>query len=183
MNRCVEQVADHHGGPIHPTAGGWAAAWMAGMIARSPEKDGASSKPWTDLPGAQIMCMVTRHLDYSRKLSGPAVMPKPDLGPRIAAMQDPKEVCAELGEAILAVHPVRAEKLLVRALELGAARDDLLAALMEEGVPRTVCNDQYLLYPNFCFMSLDAVGWEFAEWPLRVAVRYLSTVSPYARDF
>jgi len=54
---------------------------------------------------------------------------------------------------------------------------------MEEGVPRNVCDDHYLLYPNFAFMSVEAVGWEYAEWPLRAAVRYLATVSPYGKDF
>merc|ERR550514_1912725 len=148
-------------------------------------KNGASGEQWADLAVAQVMCMATRHLDYSRKLSGPAAMPKLEIGPdtRIGQMTDPLAVCAELGEAILAVHPVRAEKLLVRALQLSAPKDAILVALMEEGVPRNVCDDHYLLYPNFCFMSLDAVGWEFAECPLRAAVRYLSTVSPYGKDF
>lgn len=184
VNRCVEQVADHHGGPIHPTSGGWAATWMASMIAKSGyDKNGASAKEWADLAVGQVMCMATRHLDYSRKLAGPAAMPKLDLGERIGNMTDPEAICKELGEAILAVHPVRAEKLLVRALQISAPKDLILAALMEEGVPRNVCDDHYLLYPNFAFMSVEAVGWEYAEWPLRAAVRYLATVSPYGKDF
>merc|ERR1719163_2419773 len=86
-------------------------------------------------------------------------------------------------EAVLANHPIRGEKLLVRALQLGAARGDILAALMEEAVPRNCVDDHYYLYPNFAFMMLDAIGWEFAEPVLRSALRYITTVSPYGKDY
>lgn len=186
VNRSCEQVADHHGGPVHPTSGAYAAAWMAEAIARQgPDQHGRPAKPWADLCVLQHMVMTARHIEYGQRLGGPVVMPRLEIGPvtRIGQISDPKAVCRELAEAVQAQHPVRAEKLLLRALELKVARGDLLAALMEEAVPRNVVDDHYFLYPNFAFRTLDVIGWEFAEWPLRGVVRYLATVGPYAKDY
>ena len=55
-------------------------------------------------------------------------------------------------------------------------------AFQEEAIPRGVVDDHYLLYPNFAFLTLDAIGWEYAEPVLRSALRYLATVSPYGKD-
>ncbi len=67
---------------------------------------------------AQSMTIASRHIEYSRKLTGPAVMPEPDLGDQIQRMTDPKQICLLLRDSIVAQHPIRAERLLVRKMNI-----------------------------------------------------------------
>merc|ERR1719502_376992 len=97
-------------------------------------------------------------------------------------MTDPAMVCDELRQAIVRGEPNRGERLLLRALQLGAGPDMVLGAFMEEAVPRGVVDDHYLLYPNYAVKSCEAIGWEHAPWVLRTVVRYLATVPPPAKD-
>merc|ERR1719456_246956 len=178
LNRGSEIVSDHHGGPMHPTAGGWAVAWHAEQIM----KQGSNSKPWSDLAIAQSMSLAARHVDINKKLAGPAVLPELEIPPEMKAMTDPAMVCDELRQAIVRGEPNLGERLLLHALELGAGPDLVSGAFQEEAIPRGVVDDHYLLYPNYAIKTCKAIDWEHAPWVLRTVVRYLATVPPPAKD-
>merc|ERR1719456_1715033 len=182
INRGSEIVSDHHGGPMHPTAGGFAVGWHAEQILKAGGDRNGPSKPWADLAIAQGMSLAARHVDINKKLAGPAVLAEIEIPAEMMAMTDPALVCDELRKAIVAGQPNRGERLLLRAHQLGATPDMVLGAFMEEAVPRGVVDDHYLLYPNYAVKTCEAIGWEHAPWVLRTVVRYLSTVPPPAKD-
>merc|ERR1719456_1912736 len=107
VNRGAEIVSDHHGGPMHPTAGGWAVGWHAEQIMKAASKAGpnGATKPWSDLAIAQGMSLAARHVDINRKLAGPAVLPELEIPAEMMAMTDVAQACGELRKAIVAGQP------------------------------------------------------------------------------
>merc|ERR1719230_1953279 len=85
--RGAEIVSDHHGGPMHPTAGGWAVGWHEKQIGKAADRNGPS-KPWSDLAVAQAMSLAARHVDINKKLAGPAVLPEIEIPAEILAMKE-----------------------------------------------------------------------------------------------
>ena len=176
VNRNAELVADHHGGPLHPTAGSWA-------IQRSAELLRASGKvEWSRMMTVQLVAIASRHIDVSRKLAGPALLPALASDALAEELTTADAALGALREALASNRPNRAEAALMRALDLGASRDALLGVMMEQGVPRHVVDDHFTLYPVFAVSSLDRLGWESAPIVLRQVVRYLATVPPVAKD-
>lgn len=175
VNRNAELVADHHGGPLHPTAGTWAIHGSAELLR------GSGKVEWSRMMTVQLVAIASRHIDVSRKLAGPALLPSLPAA-AAAELATADDAIDALREAMHGNRPNRAEAALVRALDLGASRDALLGVMMEQGVPRHVVDDHFTLYPVFAVASLDRLGWESAPIVLRQVVRYLATVPPIAKD-
>jgi hypothetical protein len=167
-NLSSELVADHHGGPVHPTSGGWAMVAACGLLHTH------AARGWSEMAAVQSVAIACRHIDISRKLGGKVCMPELESGPVGSA--DPVE---NLAASILAQHPNRAEVDLQNALKQGATPGRLLGAMLEQGVPRNSTDDHYFLYPLFASMTLSAIGWEYAEVVLRPVVRFLATHPPW----
>ena len=67
VNRNAELVADHHGGPLHPTAGAWAIFSAAELL--------KGDEAWSSMATMQLVAIAARHIEISRKLAGPALLP------------------------------------------------------------------------------------------------------------
>ena len=168
-NRACELVADHHGGPLHATAGAWAVLCAAARME-------GSAPPWAKLSIVQALCNATRHISVGRKLGGDVQLPALE-----APAESRLEALAQLGQAVATQCPVSAERHLIAALREGATVDELLDVLLDFAIPRNCIDDHFFLYPVFAFRTLQAVGLEHAEIVLRPMVRYLSTVAPVGR--
>ena len=60
VNRNAELVADHHGGPLHPTAGAWAIFSAAELL--------NGDEAWSGMATMQLVAIAARHIEISRKL-------------------------------------------------------------------------------------------------------------------
>ena len=69
-SRSSELVADHHGGPLHVTAGAWSVLRVAQHLRK------CSQQPeWARLALVQALANTNRHIQVGAKLGGAVCMP------------------------------------------------------------------------------------------------------------
>ena len=155
----TELPPGHHGGPVHPVSG----LYAAGSLAARLKGDQAL------LPAVQSVALANKHIHTT--YMGPSAMPALD----ISSLQGvSKETLLQgLGDALSARRASLAEHHLMALLEV-ASRGEILEVLLEVGLPRNALDDHYFLYPIFAFRGLDEIGWEHAAVLLRPPVRYLA---------
>ena len=163
-SRSCELVADHHGGPLHITAGAWAV-----LVAAAHLRD--ASPTWAKLALAQAIANANRHVQVGFKLGGTVRMPLLEAAEAVHSVG----ALAMLSNAIREQRPNAAERCLVAAVDAQCSPGSILSILLEEALPRNCQDDHYFLYPIFAMQTLELIGWEHATVVLRPVVRYLST--------
>lgn len=156
-SRSCELVADHHGGPLHVTAGAWSVLLVAQHLRkRSPE--------WAQLALVQGLTNTNRHIQVGAKLGGPVQMPLLEAmdGFEEVSWSNPNalaDALGYLGEAVRMQRPIEGERALLAALAAGANAGQILATLLDHALPRNCQDDHYFLYPIFAMWTLELIGW------------------------
>ena len=155
----TELPPGHHGGPVHPVSGLFAAGALAARL------DGDEAL----MPTVQSVALANKHIHTP--YMGPGAMPVLDIS---ALRGAPKETLLQgLADALSNRSSALAEQHLLALLET-ASRGEILEVLLGVALPRNCLDDHYFLYPIFAFRGLDEIGWEHAAVLLRPPVRYLS---------
>ena len=158
VSRSTELPADHHGGPVHPTAGIHA---VIGMMERLGEAD-------RDLPVLQCVALANKHIHLPSM--GPAALVSfDDLNRDVTA----EKALARLEKAMFDREPRLAERAMTLACEK-ATRGQILESLLTISLRRNNLDDHYFLYPIYAMRAADAIGWEWAPILMRPVVRFLS---------
>ena len=156
---CTELPPGHHGGPVHPVSGLFAAR---GLSKRLPGERAY-------LPTIQSVALANTHIhtDYM----GPGSMPILDISS--LAGKSKSQLLSGFEGALTARQPALAERHLLALLEV-ASPGEIMEVLLKIALPRNALDDHYLLYPVFSFRALDQLGWEHASVLLRPPVRFLA---------
>ena len=156
---CTELPPGHHGGPVHPVSGLFAAR---GLSKRLPGEHAY-------LPTIQSVALANTHIhtDYM----GPGSMPILDISS--LAGKSKSQLLSGFEGALTARQPALAERHLLALLEV-ASPGEIMEVLLKIALPRNALDDHYLLYPVFSFRALDQLGWEHASVLLRPPVRFLA---------
>ena len=158
VSRATELPIQHHGGPVHPVSGAFSVLGAAARL------DG----DWALMPVVQAAALANKHVHAPEM--GPYIMPT--LEP--ATANGGADVVAKaFTEALHSLGPSRAERLLLRLLEVGSPAA-VLEAMLPIAIRRNPFDDHYFLYPVLAARSLDCIGWEWAPVILRPVVRYLA---------
>jgi hypothetical protein len=66
VNRSTELVSDHHGGAVHPTAGGWAVLELIRLLSANPRGNAGGGLHWAELVATQCASQANRHIQVSQ---------------------------------------------------------------------------------------------------------------------
>ena len=159
VSRSTHLPASHHGGPLHPVAGLYA-AFATGKRLRGD---------WALMPVVQNVALANTHIHAPEM--GPYIMPA--LAPA-AADGSPEAVAEAFIGSIHNLEASAAERYLLTLLETRKS-GEVLDLMLDVAIPRHAIDDHYFLYPVFAARALDCMGWEWAPVVLRPVVRYLAT--------
>ena len=155
----TELPPGHHGGPVHPVSGLFAARGLAQRL----------SSEQAFVPTVQSVALANTHIhtDYM----GPGAMPVLD----ISALEDlsKEQLLSGFEHALINRQQAHAERHLLALLNT-ACPGEIMEVLLKISLPRNALDDHYMLYPIFAFRALDQLGWEHAAVILRPPVRFLS---------
>ena len=156
---CTELPPGHHGGPVHPVSGLFAAQ---GLSKRLPGEQAY-------LPTIQSVALANTHIhtDYM----GPGSMPILDIAS--LAGKPKHHLLSGFEDALVARKAALAERHLLALLDV-ASPGEIMEVLLKISLPRNSLDDHYLLYPVYSFRALDQLGWEHAPVLLRPPVRFLA---------
>ena len=155
----TELPPGHHGGPVHPVSGLYAAGALAARL------DGDQAL----LPTVQSVALANKHIHTT--YMGPGAMPVLDI---TSLRGESKETLLRgLADALSTRRSALAEHHLLALLEV-ASRGEILEVLLQVALPRNCLDDHYFLYPIFAYRGLDEIGWAHAAVLLRPPVRYLA---------
>ena len=156
---CTELPPGHHGGPVHPVSGLFAARGLANRL----------SGEQAFVPTVQSVALANTHIhtDYM----GPGSMPVLDVSS--LAGKSKSDLLSGFEEALTSRQQALAERHLLTLLEV-ASPGEIMEVLLKIALPRNALDDHYFLYPVFSFRALDQLGWQHAPVLLRPPVRFLS---------
>ena len=155
----TELPPGHHGGPVHPVSGLFAAQGVANRL----------SGEQAFVPTVQSVVLANAHIhtDYM----GPGAMPALDISSLEG--QSKSQLLSGFEAALTTRQQASAERHLL-ALLGNASPGEIMEVLLKIALPRNALDDHYFLYPVFSFRALDQLGWEHAPVLLRPPVRFLS---------
>ena len=156
---CTDLPPGHHGGPVHPVSGLFAARGLAKRL----------SGEQAFVPTVQSVALANTHIhtDYM----GPGSMPVLDLSS--LAGKSKTDLLSGFEDALVIRQQASAERHLLALLEV-ARPGEIMEVLLKIALPRNALDDHYFLYPVFSFRALDQLGWQHAPVLLRPPVRFLS---------
>ena len=142
-SRSCELVADHHGGPLHVTAGAWA-------VLAAAEHLQPNSPNWARMAAVQGLANANFHIQVGNKLGGVCHMPMLDPIDTVSTFSEVShgnpnalaDALDLLAEAIAGQRPIAAEMCLITALTAGARPGHLLTTLLDYALPRNCQDDQ-----------------------------------------
>ena len=155
----TELPPGHHGGPVHPVSGLYAAGELTKRL----------SGEQAFLPAVQSVALANKHIHTA--YMGPGAMPVLDIDSLRGQSKD--ALATGLAEALDLRQAALAERHLLALLEV-ASPGEIMEVLLGIALPRNSLDDHYLLYPIFAFRALDELGWEHAPVLLRPPIRYLA---------
>ncbi len=174
-------MGGHHGGPIHPISGAHGVLRATGILEK--QLDGG----WASLPAMHLLVLVNKHINApdGRRWGEEGNVPGGKwLRAGLVELSPPSDLSAEeAGPALLAAlqqeDPEEAERCLIAFLgpdgeSAYARRGELMNILLRVSNAYNLFDDHYFNFPIYTYMTLDAIGWEFAPVLLRVCVRYLA---------
>ena len=173
-------MGGHHGGPIHPISGAHGVLRATGIL--EEQLDG-----WASIPAMHLLVLVNKHINApdGRRWGEEGNVPGGKwLRAGLVEISAPADLTPEeAGPALLAAlqqeDPEEAERCLLAFLGADAEgayarRGELMNILLRVSNAYNLFDDHYFNFPVYSYMTLDAIGWEFAPLLLRVCVRYLA---------
>ena len=148
----------HHGGPLHPIAGLHA---VHNLSDRLPGK-------YAMMPVVQNVALANKHINHF------------SMGPYILAETKPCTWHDEVEPAVEemqyfmergAYHAMDSYYLFFMQKETPM---QVLDRLLQTAVPKNAADDHYLIFPTNTWRALEYFGWEYAEFLMRPAVRYVT---------
>jgi hypothetical protein len=148
----------HHGGPLHPIAGLHA---VRNLSERLPGE-------YAMMPVVQNVALANKHINHF------------SMGPYILAETKPCTWHEEVEPAVEemqyfmdrgAYHAMDSYYLFFMQKETPF---QVLDRLLQTAVPKNAADDHYLIFPTNTWRALEYFGWEYAQYLIRPAVRYVT---------
>ncbi|MFQ5934699.1 MAG: hypothetical protein ACE5KI_08670, partial [Dehalococcoidia bacterium] len=181
--RSTELPPEHHGGPVHPICG------IHAVYHTSQRLSGELAY----VPIVQHTALCNNHI-HSPQM-GPYIMPEieamegsasevgsfhlsdayltGDLAPKGGVKDSLGDTQEAFLKSIRAKKPSAAEHYVLWLLE-HLSPGEVLDLMMPTSISRNNMDDHYFIYPVFTARALDCIGWEWAPFLMRPAVRYLA---------